>query len=221
MTGKIYPDSGVEIRGVVARNYDKVMNIGSMGLYSGFIKKVIRNMEIFPDSHILDLGCGTGRNARLMLGYLNEHGHITGLDISEHMERQFYRKFKGDKRVEFINQRIDIPFDLKKIYDKVFISFVIHGFPHEIRNNVIQNALIHLKPGGVFHILDFAEFDMDKMPFHHRFVFKTIECKYAFDFIKRNWKEILAKQNFGDFSEKYYFGKYIRLLSAKKNDEKI
>ncbi|MBN1627591.1 MAG: class I SAM-dependent methyltransferase [Deltaproteobacteria bacterium] len=107
-------------------------------------------MEIRPGSHILDLGCGTGRNAELMRGYLNEKGHITGLDISEDMERQFYRKFKGDERVEFVNQRIDILFDLKKTYDKVFISFVIHGFPHKIRNNVIQNAFIHLKPGGIF-----------------------------------------------------------------------
>ncbi|HNS17846.1 MAG TPA: class I SAM-dependent methyltransferase [Bacteroidales bacterium] len=217
MNEKIYPDSGVELKEFVARNYDKVMNIGSIGLYNGFIKKAISDMGILPDDQILDLGCGTGRNAKLMLGYLKEKGHITGLDISEHMEKQFKRKFEGDKRIDFINQRVDIPFNLQKTYDTIFISFVIHGFPHEIRSTVIQNAFDHLKPGGTFHILDFAEFDMDKMPGLHRFIFKKIECKYAFDFIERNWKEILNKTGFDNFTEHFYFKKYVRLLSAQKN----
>ena len=216
MNEKIYPDSGVELKGFIARNYDKVMNIGSMGLYKGFIEKSIHDMNIQPDDKILDLGCGTGRNAKLMNSYLSEKGRITGLDISEHMEKQFVARFKNDNRIEFINQRIDVPFNLQKMYDKVFISFVIHGFPHDIRSTVIQNALNHLKPGGRFFILDFAEFDMDKMPSLHRFVFKKIECKYAFDFIERDWKEILNKNGFDNFTEQLYFKKYVRLLKAVK-----
>jgi len=213
---KLYPDSGVELNEFIAKNYDKVMNMASIGLYRGFIKKAIKDMNIQSDDQVMDLGCGTGRNAKLMCSYLNEHGHITGLDISEHMKKHFHRKFKADKRVEFINQRIDVPFNLQKKYDKVFISFVIHGFPHEIRSAVIQNVYNHLKPGGRFLILDFAEFDMNKMPGLHRFIFKKIECKYAFDFIERDWKEILNKYNFDNFTEQFYFKKYVRLLSAKK-----
>ncbi|HDQ15924.1 MAG TPA: class I SAM-dependent methyltransferase, partial [Bacteroidetes bacterium] len=55
-----------------------------------------------------------------------------------------------------MNQRIDVEFDLGKQYDIVFISFVIHGFPNEIRKTVIKNAFNHLKPNGRFIILDFA-----------------------------------------------------------------
>jgi len=90
-----------------------------------------------------------------------------------------------------------------------------------VRSTIIKNAYDSLKPGGVFNILDFAEFDMDKMPFHHRFIFKKIECKYAFDFIKRDWKHIL-KNDWGfdgfkeGFKEKFYFKNYVRLLSAEK-----
>ncbi|MBN2482152.1 MAG: class I SAM-dependent methyltransferase [Bacteroidales bacterium] len=214
---KIYPDSGVELKEFTAKNYDAIMNLATLGFYKGFIKKAIHHMNIQPGDQILDLGCGTGSNAKLMYRYLNEKGHITGLDISEHMERQFRYNFKYNKRTEFIKQRIDVPFNLQKCYDKVFISFVIHGFPHEIRSIVIQNAHNHLKTGGKFFILDFAEFDMDNMPALHRFIFKKIECKYAFDFIKRNWKELLNKIGFHSFTEHFYVKNYIRLLSAQKN----
>jgi len=33
MTKKIYPDSGVELNKFVAKNYDKIMNTLSFGLY--------------------------------------------------------------------------------------------------------------------------------------------------------------------------------------------
>jgi demethylmenaquinone methyltransferase/2-methoxy-6-polyprenyl-1,4-benzoquinol methylase len=216
MKTKLYPDSGVELNPRIAKNYDMFMNIGSFGMYGSFIKRAIRNMDIRPDDDILDLGCGTGRNANLMRNYLNGNGQITGLDISEHMEKQFRKKFNDDKRMEFINQRIDQPINLQKVHDKVFISFVIHGFPHEVRHSVIKNAYEHLKPGGSFFILDFGEFDMDKMPWFDRLIFEKIECKYAFDYIKRDWKETLSGYGFGNFAEYFYLKNYVRLLKAVK-----
>ncbi len=209
---KIYPDSGVELNPFISKNYDKVMNIGSVGLYNRFIKRAIRDMQISPGDHILDLGCGTGRNARLMFDYLGKEGEITGLDISEEMQQQFLQKFSGSDRVNFIKQRIDIPFDLAKKFDKVFISFVIHGFPNEIRQVVIKNAFQHLKTGGEFQILDFAEFDMNQMPFLHRKIFKAVECKYAFDYIERDWKKVLKTYGFDHFKETFYMKRYVRLL---------
>jgi demethylmenaquinone methyltransferase/2-methoxy-6-polyprenyl-1,4-benzoquinol methylase len=216
MNAKIYPDSGVELNPFIARNYDKFMNVGSIGLYRSFIKKVICNMKIGPEDEILDLGCGTGRNANLMRKYLSDKGHVTGLDISEQMEKQFLHRFNGDRQVDFINLRIDQPFNLNKTYDKVFISFVIHGFPHEVRDAVIKNAFGHLKHEGIFYILDFSEFNIDKMPWFDRFIFEKIECKYAFDYIKRDWREILHGYGFGEFAEHFYLKKYVRLLKAVK-----
>ena len=211
---KIYPDSGVELNPFISKNYDRVMNIGSMGFYNRFINRAIVDMKIGDNDSVLDFGCGTGRNALLISQYLKEDGRITGLDISKAMEQQFLDKFKNDTRVDFVNRRIDQAIDLKKTYDKVFISFVIHGFPNEVRNEVIKNAFNHLKSGGAFYILDFAEFDLDAMPFMHKFIFKTVECKYAFDYIKRDWKEILKDEGFSEFEEHLYMKKYVRLLKA-------
>lgn len=213
---KFYPDSGVEIQGFTAKFYDKIMNIMTFGGYSLFIKKAIKSMEIHQDDKILDFGAGTGRNALLMNKYLSGKGEILGLEISELMIDQFKKKTEKFRNINIINQRIDQPFELEKKYDKVFISFVFHGFPFDVQKQIIQNAFNTLKENGEFIILDFNEFITDETPLYFRIPFKKIECKYAFEYVERNWKHILSEFGFRDFEEKLFLKKHIRLLKAKK-----
>lgn len=211
---KIYPESGVELSPFIAKNYDFLMNSLTLGRYGQFIRKAISDIGIKPDDWVVDLGCGTGRNAALMLPFLGPNGKITGIDLSPIMGGQFTNRFSGEKRVNFQQQRIDIPFKLGARVDVIFISFVIHGFPHEVRKAILSNVREHLKPGGIFAILDFSEFSMEKMPPLHRWVFKTFECPYAFDFVERDWKDILAVNGFTPLLESFYFKNYVRLLKA-------
>lgn len=214
---KIYPDSQVEIQGFMARQYDFLMNFVSFGLYSSFIKSAIAKMGSEQGERILDLGCGTGRNACLMREHIGDSGYILGLDISNEMLSQFKKNCDKWDNVEFINQRVDTSFKGKFLFDKVFMSFVLHGFPHDVRLRVLKNIFDNLKVGGKFCLLDFSEFHINMMPFHHRFVFTTFECKYAFDFVERDWKEILTDAGFGNFKEHFWFKKYVRLLIAEKS----
>jgi hypothetical protein len=115
-----------------------------------------------------------------------------------------------------VNQRIDQPFELDKKYDKVFISFVFHGFPLDIQKLILINAFNLLKVNGEFIMLDFNEFITDKSPLYFRIPFKIIECKYAFEYVERDWKQILSEFGFSDFQEKLFLKKHIRLLKAKK-----
>ena len=216
MAENLYPDSHIEIRGFMAKHYDALLNICSLGLYKRFITDAVKRMDIRPDDHILDLGCGTGRNARLMADYLSSQGHITGMDFSEEMDEQFRRKFNNDDRVRFIRQRIDLMFDLDKLYDKVLISFVIHGLPPDFRGTVIRNAYDHLKPGGRLCILDYSEFHINTTPLFPRIILKTIEGRYAFDFIDRDWKKFLQEYGFDSFSEHFFIRDYVRLLTGQK-----
>lgn len=216
MAEKIYAESKVELTPLIARHYDRIMNFISFGKHDRFIRQAVENMGIRPGEQILDLGCGTGKNAALMANYIGREGRITGLDVSPVMEKQFQKKHAGDERIRFIRQRVDIPFDLEQQYDRVVISFVIHGFPHEVRQQLISSAKKHLKPGGKLVLLDFAEFSLEEMPPHHRFIFKTVECKYAFDYIERDWKSILKGYGFDNFSESFYFRRYARLLMTEK-----
>jgi len=213
---KKYPESKVELTPKIAKNYDKIMNIASFGLYARFIRKAIESMDISPDDKILDFGAGTGRNALLMNKYLSDKGEILGLEISEKMIQQFKIKTNNIPNIRVINQSIDKPLNLEEKFDKVFISFVLHGFPHSVRKDIIRSAFNALKNDGEFIILDFNEFVLKSTPFYFRIPFKTIECKYAFDFVEKDWKNILHTYGFNGFEEFYFFQKYVRLLKAKK-----
>ncbi|MCD6318551.1 class I SAM-dependent methyltransferase [Candidatus Aerophobetes bacterium] len=214
-----YPKSRVEIKGFTAKYYDTLMNVVTFGKYSSFIEKVIELMRIRPTDRILDLGAGTGRNACLIMRYLSLEGELVSLDISKEMIVQFEKRCANFSNVKIINQRIDQPLPYKDEFDKVFICFVLHGFPQTVREVIIDNAFRALKNGGEFFILDYNEFSLRDTPFYLTLAFKLIECPYAFDFIKKDWKEILSKVGFNHFKKHYFFSKYVRLLKVVKNVE--
>jgi ubiquinone/menaquinone biosynthesis C-methylase UbiE len=209
-------DSKVEIEGFEARHYDLLMNLITAGTYPFFIRRVVRDMAIQPTDAILDLGSGNGRNACLMARYLSDRGQIVGLDIGEEMLRQARRRCRHLPNVTMEKQRIEEPLPYREEFDKVFISFVLHGFIQEERLRIVKNAYRALRPGGQFLVLDYNEFEPEQSFWPVRFAFRHLECPQATDFVRRDWRVVLREQGFGDFrAHRYYFG-YVRLLGAEK-----
>jgi ubiquinone/menaquinone biosynthesis C-methylase UbiE/predicted Fe-Mo cluster-binding NifX family protein len=211
-----YPESRLEVRGFIASHYNLLLDLMTLGEYLSLMKRSIELMEIKPRDRIIDLGCGPGRNACLMRSYLSEEGLLVGVDISQEMLRQFRKRCSDLHNVKIINARIEDPLVFKEGFDKVFISFVLHGFPQEARERVLGNIFNLLKITGDLFILDYNEFSYREMPLYLKIPFRLIECPYAFDFITRDWKGILKERGFDDFREYLFLGKYIRLLRAKK-----
>jgi len=213
---KLYPESKVEIMGFMARYYDIGLDIATFGRYLSFIKQVISMTKIKPEDKILDLGAGTGRNACLMAKYLSEKGELIGVDISKDMIAQFEKRCTDFPNVKIINRRIDQTLPYKNDFSKVFISFVLHGFPQNARKVIIENAFQSLKQNGEFLILDYNEFSLPDIPFYLRLAFKLMECPYAFDFIEKDLKKLLADSGFTNFQEHFFFTGFVRLLRAVK-----
>lgn len=216
---KLYPGSHVEVSGMLAKHYDFIMDAISLGSYRWFIKDAIRRMEIMPAHSIMVLGAGTGRNAKLMTKYLGPKGKITAFEIGEEMRQRFQENLGGHPNVELRNQRIDEPFELDQPADKAFICFVIHGLPHPNRLKVLENVFNNLKPGGLFHILDFAEEMRDKNALI-KGIFKTAECPYAWDYVNRNWERIYNEYGFEKLSEFPYFLGTIKLTTLRRKNER-
>jgi len=211
-------DSKVQIHGFTAKYYDALMNIGSVGIYASFIRNVVKRMDIQPSDAILDLGCGTGRNSCLMANYLDESsgGRVVGVDIEPVMIEQFNQRCKNLPNVTIQQERIDEPLPFENEFDKVFMSFVFHGFTDELREKITINIHKALKENGEFVLLDFNEFDLNAKPFWFRYAFKAIECPLAFEFIEMDWKTKLRAWGFETYYEHTYLLNTIRLLKAKR-----
>jgi demethylmenaquinone methyltransferase/2-methoxy-6-polyprenyl-1,4-benzoquinol methylase len=132
------------------------------------------------------------------------------------MISQFRRRTRDFDNVSVVRQRIDQPFTTETVYDKVFISFVLHGFPFDVQKTIIRNAFNSLKKGGEFVILDFNEFVTGETPLYFRIPFRLIECPYAFEYVERDWKRILSEHGFTGFRESLFLGSHIRLLVSGK-----
>jgi len=209
-------DSKVEVTGFEARNYDLMMNLITVGTYHFFIHRAIKEININPDDHILILGSGTGRNPCLMRRYLSDQGAILGLDIGEEMLKQAHHLCRHFPNVTFEKKRIEKPLSNKDAFDKVFISFVLHGFIQEDRLKIMSNAHRALHSGGEFIILDYNEFDPAKSSWLVQSVFK-MECPLATDFVLRDWQSILKENGFYDFRKNtHYFG-HVQLLKSTKH----
>ena len=199
-----------------AHYYDFFLNLISLGQYSHFIKSIVEKMGIKPGQSILDLGSGTGRNDCLMAQKIGSRGKIVGLDISDGMLSQSLLRCREYPNMSFEKQRIELPLAYKEEFDKVFISFVLHGFEDNQKLGIIHNAYQVLKSGGAFYILDYAQFDLGRMWFPLRWAFTHWECQLATEFLKLDIKGTLHSQGFTDFEEEFSLKGHLRLLKAVK-----
>ena len=180
------------------------------------MRKIVDKMDIQPRQSILDLGSGTGRNDSFIAQKIGPEGSILGLDISKEMLDLSRKRCQSYPNVEFREQRIEMPLTYQGEFDKVFISFVLHGFEDTQKVGIISNAYRALKPGGVFYILDYNEFDLERLWFPLRWAFIRGECQLALEFLSLDLKEMLSSQGFTSFEEELFLRGHLRLLKAAK-----
>ncbi len=208
--------SKVEVKGWEARYYDRLMDLITLGYYPIFIRRVIGALGLKEGMRVADFGAGTGRNALLMRKYIGQSGKIVGFEIGEEMQEQFHKKTAPYSNIKLLPLRIDEELPFSQEFDLVFISFVLHGFVQDLRDRIIQNAYNILKSGGIFAILDYANFNVDEANAVVKFAIRKIECPLAEDFIRRDTKQMLASHGFCGFSEQLFMGGYVRLLKGRK-----
>jgi len=192
------------------------MNVVSLVYYPYLIKRVVDKMDIQPGQSIVDLGSGTGRNDCLIAQKIGPKGSILGLDISNEMLALSRKRCQSYPNIEFREQRIETPLTYQQEFDKVFISFVLHGFEDAQKLKIIRNASQALKPGGVFCVLDCNEFNLERLWFPLRWGFIRGECQLALEFLRLDLKGMLSSQGFTSFEEELFLRGHVRLLKAPK-----
>jgi demethylmenaquinone methyltransferase/2-methoxy-6-polyprenyl-1,4-benzoquinol methylase len=212
MSGK----SGIEITGLKARLYDQLVLAGTLGLYQKVLENAIASMRIAPGERILDLGAGTGKNDLLMRRHLGESGGITAVETSADMGALLARKCGAFPNIRLDARRIEQPLPYRGDFDKVFLSFVLHGFPRKERESILANASTALRKGGTLHIFDWNEMDLRKEGIVFRFFMRFVECPEARDFVRGDLETRLGAHGLAVTSRVFYYRSRVRLLTAKK-----
>ncbi|MFN3131467.1 class I SAM-dependent methyltransferase [Roseibium sp.] len=123
--------------------------------------RLIRDLAPSEGSHVLELGCGTGRN---LIAAAKRYPNVRfyGLDISEQMletARANIEKAGLTDRIILVRGDASDPAAVKPLgisqFERVFFSYTLSMMP--IWREALAAGLAHLVPQGRIHIVDFGQ----------------------------------------------------------------
>ena len=121
-------------------------------------RRAVSRLGLYPDSQVLEIGCGTGLSFQHILAHLDpECGRLVGLDFSPQMLRQAAKRVAahGWKNVELLEADAST-MDLQREFDAIFFAYSLTMIPDWV--GALKRAREHLKPGGRIVVLDFGKF---------------------------------------------------------------
>lgn len=121
--------------------------------------QLIERLKPAPGSHVIEIGCGTGRNlVRAARRY--PQANFVGIDVSTAMLATATRAIgraglQGSIRVAFADATLLAPSSQHQRFDRAFISYSLSMIPEWRR--VLDAAARLLAPNGELHVLDFGD----------------------------------------------------------------
>ncbi|NEU09274.1 class I SAM-dependent methyltransferase [Flavihumibacter sp. R14] len=130
-----------------AKTYDQVEN-KTRDLEKRAVRTILKDIDV---PHILEIGCGTGKNTAWLAGHCQE---LTALDFSEGMLRRARQKI-SDAKVNFRQADITKPWAVKPA-DLICCSLVLEHI--EDLDFIFRQAEVSLSAGGQFYICELHPF---------------------------------------------------------------
>ena len=103
---------------------------------------------------LLDLGCGDGRLAALVLECCPTVDRVVAVDLSPPMLARARERFRGDRRVEVRQFDLADPLDPLGTFDVIVSGFAIHHLEDDRKRSLFGEVAAQLHPGGLFANLE-------------------------------------------------------------------
>lgn len=152
-------EKGAQVRRMfdtIARRYDRVNRILSIGLDTSWRRRSVRALKPFAPQTILDVGSGTGDLAILMAQKLQPE-QVVGADLSEEMMaigRHKASRAGVSERIVFEQQNCMALTYPDQSFDAVTAAFGVRNFEHLEQG--LREMYRVLKPGGRLMILELS-----------------------------------------------------------------
>lgn len=114
------------------------------------LRLVLSDMQIEPDEHIVDLGCGTGNLTAVLVDILGPKGTVTAIDFASAMIDVARGKI-GDERVRWlVADVVQLPLDADSVNRVICYSAWPHFPDHRGAARELHRVL---RPGGMLHVM--------------------------------------------------------------------
>jgi ubiquinone/menaquinone biosynthesis C-methylase UbiE len=136
------------------RLYDPLMALTTRE--GEFRRRLLERAAIRPGQRVLDVGCGSG-SLLALAGRLAPEVELHGIDPDDDMLERAERKLRAGDTSADLRRGLagELPYD-DGSFDRVFCSLVFHHLgPEGVRAAAAEIARV-LRPGGEFHMADWA-----------------------------------------------------------------
>ena len=143
--------------------YDLMNDIMSFGVHRIWKDKIIKMMNPSHNQSLIDVACGTGDIAQLLLNHLNLNCHVTCLDPNKNMIKKGKYKLNKFNNLNWIVSSAEKLPVSDNLFDFYTISFGLRNTKD--LNKVLTEAFRVLKPGGRFLCLEFSKIQNQGLSF--------------------------------------------------------
>jgi demethylmenaquinone methyltransferase/2-methoxy-6-polyprenyl-1,4-benzoquinol methylase len=145
-------------RDFVARRYDRIAGLITLFDWLLFVpakyrRRAAQMTAVRPGDHVLEIGCGTGRNLGPLREAVGRNGHVYGVDLSKGMlsKARALCERQGWSNVTLVHADA-LEFEARRPLDGVLFGLSYNTMPNH--QEVLRHALSQLRPGGRIVIMD-------------------------------------------------------------------
>ena len=186
----------------LAKDYDKMNDIISLGTHRSWRAKTMASIDIPKNGQILDVAAGTGDWTIALAKELGDKGHVTGFDLSPEMLAVAREKVR-EAGVSFWvtltqGNAMELPYE-DDTFDLVTIGFGLRNLPDAEKG--MQELYRVLKPGGQLVVLETSQPDNPVIKPFWKMYFKGVmpmmgkvfaHDKDSYDYLEKTTEEFMS-----------------------------
>lgn len=186
----------------LAKDYDKMNDIISLGTHRSWRAKTMASIDIPKNGQILDVAAGTGDWTIALAKELGDKGHVTGFDLSSEMLAVAREKVR-EAGVSFWvtltqGNAMELPYE-DDTFDLVTIGFGLRNLPDAEKG--MQELYRVLKPGGQLVVLETSQPDNPVIKPFWKMYFKGVmpmmgkvfaHDKDSYDYLEKTTEEFMS-----------------------------